>query len=96
MSSIKSKKKIEVIMYFISFVEEFWDGQREGTWIGRMEYSRDQDDWRDDKYPDEVAIGTANRDAIEALRDEWDFKDVTKEQLDMLKEKIIEINKEKT
>lgn len=71
---------------FCSFIEEFWPGQKEGTWIGRIEYHTDK------MYPDEIPLSTFDRDAVEKLRDEYDFRDLTPEEFAELKKKAEEIN----
>ncbi len=61
--------------YFISFVEEFWVGQKKGTWIGRMEYYIVGGE--DKLYPDEIGMGTFDREGVERLRERYDFKEVS-------------------
>jgi len=70
--------------YFLSFIEEFWPGQIEGTWIGRMEYRKTNDDGL---HNSEIGIGTHDRLAVEQLRINYDFKTVSQEKFrDICKE----------
>ena len=61
---MKNRKK----KYFISFIEEFWDGQKPGTWIGRVEIHEDSG------KSTEIALSSKNREEVEALREKWDFE----------------------
>ena len=77
--------------YFLSFVEEFWPGQLDGTWIGRIEYC---EVGKEDMFAEEVGIGTHDRDAVERLREKYDFKTVGEGKFSKLKRKVSELNKE--
>ena len=63
MMSKNRKKK-----YFISFIEEFWDGQKPGTWIGRVKIHEDSG------KSTEITLSSKNREEVEVLREKWDFK----------------------
>lgn len=74
--------------YFLSFVEEFWPGQIDGTWIGRIEVHTKEGQW-------EIGIGTHNREVVEKLRDKYDFKTVGKRRFLNLKRKVSKLNEVK-
>ena len=71
--------------YFISFIEEYWQGQKEGTWIGRMEF---EEVGKEVMYPDEIWIGTFNRDGVEKLMDKYDFREVSERTFKKIKKEI--------
>ena len=75
--------------YFLSFVEEFWQGQLDGTWIGRMEY---REAGKEGMFAEEIGIGTHDRVAVEKLRDKYDFKTVSKRRFEKIKKIIKEMN----
>jgi len=60
----KNRKK----KYFISFIEEFWVGQKPETWTGRVEIHEDGG------QSTEIALSSKNREEVEALREKWDFR----------------------
>ncbi|HUX79454.1 MAG TPA: hypothetical protein VMW10_06910 [Alphaproteobacteria bacterium] len=71
--------------YWFNFIEEFWYGQKEGTWIGRIEVHTKEGQW-------EIGIGTHDREAVGKLRKEYDFKTVTEKVYSRLKQKVSELN----
>ena len=78
--------------YFLSFIEEYWPGQIEGTWIGRVEYKEKNSHG---VFPNELGIGTSNRVAVIRLRDKYDFKTVSKRKFLKLKRKVSKLNEVK-
>ncbi len=70
--------------YFLSFIEEYWQDQRPNSVVGRIEVT----DVRDPKgWPcEEIRIGTYKLAEYQRFRDKWDWKDVTKEELDEIRE----------
>ena len=60
----KNRKK----KYFISFIEEFWVGQKPETWTGRVEIHEDGG------QSTEIPLSSKNREEVEALREKWDFR----------------------
>jgi len=76
--------------YFISFTEEFWPGQKDGTWIGRMEYRLP-----DQQFPDEMGFGSLDRAAVEELRAKYDFTEVDKKTFDTIVQEIERIKEKK-
>lgn len=74
---------------FVSFTEEFWPGQKEGTWIGRIEYDRGE------RYPDELPLSTFDREGVEKLRDKYDFRDLTPEEFKELTKIVGVLNESK-
>lgn len=75
--------------YFLSLIEEFWQGQKEGTFIGRLEYGLP-----DQEFTDEFAIGAFDRDGVEKLREKYDLKTVDEETLKKIEKEIERLNKE--
>lgn len=74
--------------YFVSFVEEYWPKQRVEI-MCRIEVSpRPAKDAYD---KDEIHFYTNKVDEYERLREKWDFKDVSQEELGYIK-KYIEDN----
>lgn len=74
---MKEKKR-----YFVSFVEEFWPGQKEGASIGRVEvYERGQE-----YAVDELRWGTRDVDGFLDFENKWDFKELSESELASLKE----------
>lgn len=71
---------------FCSVIEEFWPGQKEGTWIGRVEYDTGE------RYPDELRLATFDREGVEKLRDKYDFRDLTPEEFKELTKLVEELN----
>lgn len=68
--------------YFLSFVEEYWQGQQPHSVIARIEVC----DYDKDDYPiEEIRIGTYKLDEYQRFREEWDFKDVSAEELDQIR-----------
>ena len=76
--------------YFLSFVEEFWPGQLDETWIGRMEY---HETGKEGMFAEEIGIGTHDRAAVEKLRDKYDFEIVNKQTFQRLLKEIKKMNK---
>jgi len=74
--------------YFLSFVEEFWPKQKVKI-VCRMEVSPEPAKDAYDK--EEVHFHTDRVDEYEKLREKWDFKTVTEEELGYIK-KYIEDN----
>ncbi len=68
--------------YFLSFIEEFWDSQKAGTVMGRIEvYSPSE------QYAiEEIRTDTANVEGYKRLRGKWDWKDVSAEELVEIRE----------
>lgn len=73
-------------MIEVSFTEEFWPGQKEGTFIGRIEWYDDREP--DKKYPFESQVVSSDRNAVEELREKYDLKDLTLEEFDGLLKEI--------
>ena len=70
-------------MIFISFVEEFWNGQKENTTMGRIEV------YTDGEYADEeIRWGTYRVDDFYEFRAAWDFRDITEHQLEWLRKYV--------
>ena len=74
--------------YFLSFIEEYWPGQREGTFIGRIEVSAKEGRW-------ELGIGTFDRDGVERLRVSYDFKTVNERVYRKIKHLVEGLNNAK-
>lgn len=74
--------------YFISFIEECWPGQRVKITC-RMEVGPSPA--RDAYDKDEIHFHTNKVEEYERLREKWDFKTVTEEELGYIK-KYIEDN----
>ena len=70
--------------YFLSFIEEYWQGQKPNSAVGRIEVT----DVRDETgYAcEEIRIGTYKLDEYQVFREKWDWKSVTKEELDTIRE----------
>ena len=71
--------------YWLSFIEEYWRVQIEGTFIGRIEVFTKEGEW-------ELRIYTYNADAVEKLRVKYDFKTVTKKVYLNIKRVVAELN----
>jgi hypothetical protein len=66
---------------FLSWIEEFWPGQREDVILGRVEVERPGD-----LYPsEEIRFVLPNTQSSYAFRDKWDFKYVSEKELLELK-----------
>ena len=89
MKSNFPKQDDDMQYYFVSFTEEHWRSQKEGTYIGRLEYRL-----LDQQYPDEFHIATHNRDAVLKLYQKYDCKEIERDELIALKMQIKEINKQ--
>ena len=74
--------------YFISIVEEFWDGQKPNTFIGRAEVHIDSEQYA----IDEIDIRSFNPAGVEEIRKEYDFKHIDEKGLEKLKEDIKKVN----
>jgi hypothetical protein len=61
-------------MYFLNFVEEFWNVKPEyRDWaIGRVEIHKDDEQWA----IDELRFSTPSSKEWVKFREEWDFKDI--------------------
>lgn len=61
-------------MYFLNFVEEYWDVKPEyQNWsIGRVEIFQDGEQWA----IDELRFSTPSSIEWISFREEWDFKDI--------------------
>ena len=71
--------------YFLSFVEEFWQGQIVKT-MGRVEVSVE-----DEPYAiEEMRWGTNKASEFSKFRDKWDFKEVDKDVLDQIRKTLEE------
>lgn len=69
-------------MCWISFIEEFWKGQREGTAMGRIEVYRDNPH----RYADEeIRFATDRVEEFEVFREHWDWMDITEYHLTWLR-----------
>ena len=69
---------------WISFVEEYWQGQREGTSIGRVEvYPRDSG-----YASEEIPWATERVDRFNEFRDRWDFREITAYHLEWMRDYI--------
>jgi len=67
-------------MCWISFIEEYWPGQKPGTTIGRIEV------YRDGEYAsEEIPWATGRVERFSAFRDRWDFRDITAYHLEWLR-----------
>ena len=74
--------------YFLSFIEEFWDGQKPNSFIGRIEI------YTGGEYDDEeIAIRTFDVAGIIKLRDKYDFEEVNKKTLEIIRKKVKQLNK---
>ena len=71
-------------MCFISFVEEYWPGQKPGTTIGRIEVHTRDSDYADE----EIGWATARVDRFNKFRARWDFRDITAYHLEWLREYV--------
>ena len=78
--------------YFINIVEEFWPGQREDTWIGRVEYIEES---KYGDYLEEINFSTFDRDGAEKLIQKYDFRTISKREFTKLKQKVAELNQVK-
>lgn len=63
---------------FVSFIEEFWPGQIEGTWIGRIEHSPLKGE---SQYREEIGLYSFDRTEVEKLRGKYDFRNLSKKDL---------------
>lgn len=72
MSQKTKKKKKKTNRWFLSVIEEFWPGQKEGVCIGRIEVFDNKL-----KYPHDVYEGriVASREIFEKIREIFDFKE---------------------
>lgn len=68
--------------YFLNFIEEFWDGQKSGSTMGRIEVSVPGEPY--DR--EEIRTDTMDRAAYERLRGKWDWKDVDEKELEQVRE----------
>ena len=77
--------------YFLSFIEEsVMNSEYQGFIGGRIEV---YDEHVQHPYAaEEISYLTTKVDELEALRDKYDFKDVNKKTLEMIKAKINKIN----
>lgn len=74
-------------MYFASFVEEYWPGQKSGTSMGRVEVYKN-----DDQYAsEEIRWATSKVERFHEFRDRWDFREITEYHLAWMR-KFIEEN----
>lgn len=74
---VKNKK------YFLSFVEEFWQGQIVKT-MGRVEVCVD-----DEQYAiEEIRWATDSTEEFSEFREKWDFKDVDQKTLDKIRKTL--------
>lgn len=71
--------------YFISFVEEYWPGQRVKI-VCRMEVRPEPAKDAYDK--EEIHFHTNKVEEYEKLREKWDFLTVSQEELDYIKKHI--------
>ncbi len=70
-------------MIFISFVEEYWPGQRENTTMGRIEV------YTYNEYADEeIRWATGKVEKFNAFREHWDFQEITEYHLNWLREYV--------
>lgn len=71
--------------YFLSFTEEFWQGQKVRT-MGRVEvYTKDE------QYAiEEIRWGTDMINEFLKFRDKWDFKNVDQKILDKIRKTLDE------
>jgi len=66
-------------VYFISFIEEFWSGQKPDTTIGRIEV------YGDGEYAtEEIPWATDRVDRFGEFRERWDFRNITAYHLEWL------------
>lgn len=70
--------------FFLSFIEEYWQDQRPNSAVGRIEVhdARDKSEWA----CEEIRIGTFKLAEYQRFRDKWDWKEVTKEELEQIRE----------
>jgi len=69
---------------FVSFVEEFWPGQQEGSVIARVEVERPGDIYSSE----EIRIYCMGSQGYRDFRDKYDFTYVSEKTLDTIREKI--------
>ena len=69
---------------FISFVEEYWPGQKENTTVGRIEVHKPNDEYASE----EIRWGTYKVKEFLEFREKWDFRDITESQLERLKDVV--------
>ena len=68
--------------YFISFIEEWWQGQKVKH-MGRAEIT---DERKESPYADEeIPFAFNDTKKYQEIRDKWDWKHVNKEELDKLR-----------
>ena len=71
--------------YFLSFIEEFWQGQKVKT-MGRVEVYIE-----DEQYAiEEIRWGTDKVEEFSKFRDKWDFEDVGQKTLDKIRKTLDE------
>lgn len=72
MSQKTKKKKKKNNRWFLSIIEEFWPGQKEGVCVGRIEVFDNEL-----KYPYNIYEGriVAPREIFEKIREIFDFKE---------------------
>jgi hypothetical protein len=68
-------------VFFLSFVEEYWQGQAPHSVVGRIEVIDPDKDYADE----EIRFGTCNLDKYSAFRERWDFKEVSQDELDLIR-----------
>ena len=82
--SIEIIKPTRTRRIFVSFIEEYWAHQVEGTTIGRVEVERPGD-----QYPsEEIRWGCQATGGFYAFRDKWDFKYVSAKELLKIRNEI--------
>lgn len=80
---------------WVSFTEEFWQGQIENTWVGRLEYEIVGEE---KQYPEEIGFSCRDSAEVEKLRDKYDWQELSESEFEELKKEIgrvIAINKPK-
>ena len=83
-TSIETIRPTKTRRIFVSFIEEYWAHQVEGTTLGRVEVER-----LGDRYPsEEIRWGCQATDEFYAFRDKWDFKYVSEKELSKIRNEI--------
>jgi len=74
---------MEKKMIWISFTEEYWPGQKEGTTIGRIEV------YTGGRYADEeIPWATSKVKEFNTFRAHWDWMEITEYHLSWLREYV--------
>ena len=83
-SRVQEVKPTKTKVIFVSFVEEYWKGQMEGSVMARVEV-----EYPGDQYPrEEIRIACMASPEYYAFRDKYDFSYVSEKTLDMIRDRI--------